>query len=169
MARVRTLSPAELDDYLCTAGRRRWGWGEVDCFLFVADWVERVTGVDCAGEYRGAYASEREARRLIKLNAGPVAFAGALLARAGYVETAGPQAGDVALVRVAFGCGVSPSRNLVFPGMTEKASAPQRRVVFGPVGAILRRPGFWAVKPSDAPGLVFANFPVIQAWTLPHD
>jgi len=160
--------PAELsallDGYLCEAGRRRWSWGDVDCFLFVADWIERITGIDCAGEYRGAYTTSREARRLIKDNGGPVAFADVLLARAGCVATKSPQQCDVALVRVRFAQATEAGRLV----MSSAATTRPTRTVFGPIGAICRRPGLWAVKPADAPGLVFGDFPLIQAWALPH-
>jgi hypothetical protein len=167
MAGVRALS-APFDEYLCAAGRRHWAWGEIDCFLFVADWVERITGIDCAGDYRGTYTSEREARRLIKDNGGPIAFADALLGRAGCVATEHPKAGDVALVRLVFGRGAVPQASLVFPRLVEDVLPPRRRIILGPVGAICRRPQLWAVKPSDAPGLAFGNFPVIRAWALPN-
>jgi hypothetical protein len=41
-------------------------WGSNDCGLFAADNKLALTGVDPAADLRGRYASEREARRLLR-------------------------------------------------------------------------------------------------------
>lgn len=41
-------------------------WGRNDCALFAADCVLTATGFDPAAEFRGKYATEREALRLLK-------------------------------------------------------------------------------------------------------
>lgn len=138
---------AELDRYVHAAMARRWAWGEVDCFLFVADWVERATGLDPAGVWRGAYTTEREARRLMKRHGGPLALAARGLAAAGCAATTAPGRGDVALVRV-------PLKEW------------RGRLIVVPVGAICLRGGLWMVRVRD--GLVFRNFGVLQAWGVPH-
>jgi len=45
-----------------------FSWGRSDCALFVAGWVERVTGVDYAEAWRGRYRSAAGAQKQIKLH-----------------------------------------------------------------------------------------------------
>lgn len=137
-----------LPAYLREAGRRPFRWGELDCFLFVADWVERATGIDPAGEYRGAYTNMREGRNIIRDNGGPMRFAGELIGRSGCRETGRPVRGDVGLVRAAF------------------ARRRRGRVILVPVGAICLRENMWAIKSAGVPALAFGAFPVLQAWTF---
>lgn len=49
--------------------QRPWEWGVQDCTIWVADWCVVRWGVDPAAAFRGAYATESEAVRLIR-NAG---------------------------------------------------------------------------------------------------
>jgi hypothetical protein len=137
----------ELRAYLAEAGRRPFRWGECDCFLFAADWVLRVTGRDPAGAWRGGYADERTARRLMKAHGGPLALAQGLLAAAGCEETKTPGIGDVALVKISVRRG--------------------RWLIAVPAGAILVRADMWAVKCAGA-SLAIGRFPLIRAWTLPN-
>lgn len=134
--------------YLSEAGRERFVWGELDCFLFVADWVEQITRRDPAGAYRGAYTSSRQGRNIIKANGGALRFAHALLTQVGCEQTEAPEIGDVALVRVA----------LALRG---------RRVIFVPAGAICNRASMWTIK-SHGASLTCGNFPVIRAWKVCH-
>jgi hypothetical protein len=137
-----------LKQYLSEVGRQQFLWGELDCFLFVADWVEQITRRDPAGAYRGAYTNSREGRNIIKANGGALQFAHTLLTRAGCVRTETAEIGDVALVRVAL-------------------LARGKRVIFVPTGAICIRPNMWAIK-SHGASLTCGDFPVIRAWKLNH-
>lgn len=141
-----------LKTYLGSAGRSPFAWAECDCYLFVADWVERVTGVDPAGEYRGAYTTSREARNIIRQHGGPLVFADALLARAGCERIIASVAdvGDVALVQVAL-----------------KVIANKNKVIMVPVGAIKVKDGLWAVKTTGAT-LTIGDFAVLRAWAVPR-
>lgn len=141
-----------LSDYLSRAGRKAFVWGDLDCFLFVADWVERMTGIDPAGEYRGAYDDQRQARNVIKRNGGVMQLADALLARAGCKVTDAPSCGDVALVRAGFR--YRPRGRLA------------SKIVFVPVGAICVRASMWAIKPADGAALAMGNFPIMRAWAV---
>lgn len=42
-------------------------WGESDCCLWVADIAKEMTGIDPAAPWRGEYASEEEAMKLMPL------------------------------------------------------------------------------------------------------
>lgn len=136
-----------LTAYLAQAGRKPFAWGELDCFLFAADWIERVTGIDPSGEYRGAYTNAREARNLMQREGGAVSFVHALMRRAGLSPTVEPVLGDVALVRAAF--------------VRHRA-----RIILVPVGAIFVREKMWAIKSAGASSITIGDFPVMQAWSL---
>lgn len=135
-----------LKAYLAEAGRKQFAWGDVDCFLFVADWVERRTGVDPAGVWRGAYTNPHEARNIVRRNGDALRFADHLLTKAGCMRTEQPDIGDVALVRAAL-------------------SGRRKKIIFIPVGAIMVRAGMWAIK-SAGKSLTVGNFPVIRAWSI---
>jgi hypothetical protein len=45
-------------------------WGQNDCCLFAADWVERCTGFDPAAELRGKYSSALSAARILEKHGG---------------------------------------------------------------------------------------------------
>lgn len=57
---------ARLLDYITRHFRSKLVYGEMDCALFAAGAVEAMTGVDLASEYRGAYGSFRDGRKLLK-------------------------------------------------------------------------------------------------------
>jgi hypothetical protein len=56
----------KLDQYLDEKFDTPFEWGTHDCALFAANWIELLTGVDVAGEYRGKYDSELGAYKLIR-------------------------------------------------------------------------------------------------------
>lgn len=55
-----------LTDFLKAAAARPFSWGEHDCLLFAADWVRRMTGVDCAAPHRGKYKTARGAAGVLR-------------------------------------------------------------------------------------------------------
>jgi len=55
-----------LRTYLAEHRTEPFEWGKNDCMLFVADCIERMTGVDVAESLRGAYSDEQGARDVIK-------------------------------------------------------------------------------------------------------
>lgn len=140
-----TLISDPLSAFLSAAGRRRWCWGELDCFLFVADWVELCTGRDPAGPFRGAYESERQARTILRLAGGPLALATERLGAIGLSPMDAPQRGDVGLVRVGMCFG--------------------RRVALVPAGAVCVASDKWAVK-TTGQSMTIGSFPVLAAWSL---
>ena len=42
-----------------------FAWGENDCVLWCAEWINTVTGEDYAKEFRAKYSTEAEAQRLL--------------------------------------------------------------------------------------------------------
>lgn len=60
---------ADLARFLGENQARAFSWGEFDCVLFAAAWVERMTGQDFVKEYRG-YKTKRGAISRLKKVAG---------------------------------------------------------------------------------------------------
>jgi hypothetical protein len=56
--------PAGLRGYLEDTRTKRFSYGVWDCCLFAAGWIQIVTGVDPAAEFRG-YTSQKEAYKIV--------------------------------------------------------------------------------------------------------
>lgn len=88
---------AEINRWLTVPFR----WGECDCMLVLADWVERQTGIDPARDLRLTYHDRSSCQRETRFLTDPLGvttrcFEGV----AGLARTGAPVAGDVAVVRV---------------------------------------------------------------------
>lgn len=55
-----------LIEYLESCRQRRFEYGVYDCAIFVADWVQIVTGKDYAKKYRGKYTTQEAGLKKIK-------------------------------------------------------------------------------------------------------
>ena len=55
-----------LDEFIFKRKRSSFRYGKNDCCLFVADAIERMTGVDPAEKFRGQYKTKSEAYDLLK-------------------------------------------------------------------------------------------------------
>ena len=55
-----------LDERLSRAREGAFAWGERDCALWCAEWVLECTGKDLGAAWRGKYATERGAARLMR-------------------------------------------------------------------------------------------------------
>lgn len=95
-----TISLAE---YLLSASRRPFQWGQCDCCMFAADWVHAMRGFDPADILRGSYTSEAEAALIIMREGGMRAFAISRLASIGLLETKKPTEGDIGIVKATDG------------------------------------------------------------------
>lgn len=130
--------------YLDELARRPWVWGECDCTMAVAGWIELITGRDPLRKYRGAYSTPDEAKRTAKLAGGFLPALGELFDRAGLERTQDFEEGDVAAVNA---------------GLHERFILPV-------VGAILaiRCGSLWVVKARR--GIVGREFNVIHGWRV---
>lgn len=54
-------------------------WGQTDCCMFVANWVEALTGKDYAEPYRGKYSDQIGAMRILAEHGGMVKFIESML------------------------------------------------------------------------------------------
>lgn len=97
--------PTLLDQYIEETRARAFQWGKLDCVTFAANWRMIVTGRDPMPNLRGAYATEREALRLIsKLGCDGLESLGSHLF--GEPDPLGPKfagRGDIVLARGAIG------------------------------------------------------------------
>lgn len=143
-----TVHGASLADYLASLRNRKWQPGELDCGVFMADWVKLVCGVDPIADVRGTYSSERQFRNILRREGGFETSCASRLGRAGYVETSSPSAGDLMVV-------LSPYA--VRRGKTQ----------YRPAGAICVSETMRAVITSDL-GVVIAgelHLPMVKGWT----
>lgn len=62
--------PARLATFIEARRERAFSWGDSDCCLFVCDAIEAMTGTDPGVRWRGLYASEKSARRVLRDNGG---------------------------------------------------------------------------------------------------
>jgi hypothetical protein len=130
--------------YLDELSSMPWRWGECDCTMVVATWIERITGVDPLKSYRGTYHTPLEARRTAKLAGGFLPALGELFDGAGLERTQDFETGDVAAVNA---------------GLHERYIMP----VVGCVLAI-RFGNLWVCKAHR--GIVGRPFQVITGWRL---
>ena len=109
-----------------------FAWGAHDCALFAADGVAAVTGVDPAAPYRGTYADEAGADRLVADHGGFDLFMDAAFTRAGLVACPVEWAhrGDVCLVDYGNqrSMGVVLGGSVAVPGVNGLAFLPHRLV-----------------------------------------
>lgn len=146
----KTQGMAEaLADYLRLIAARPFKPGSLDCCIFMADWIFRVTGKDPIADRRGSYSTEREYRQLLRAEGGFVAACGARALAAGLHETEAPKAGDVLLVDAP-------------------VAVRSGRVIRFPTGSICVSERMRSVVSSDC-GLVIAGIdalPTVKAWTF---
>jgi hypothetical protein len=78
-----TGEASPLAAFLRLAAARPVVWGQWDCHLWLADWVQAVRGCeDPAAGYRGRYATPLGAKRLLKREGGSFALMSRLAGRA---------------------------------------------------------------------------------------
>ena len=136
---------AALDAHLERAMNDLAFWGQGDCFLWPADWIERSGWPDPAGPWRGRYATALGAARIVRRAGGVEALWISRAIEIGLNPALRPVAGDVGLVE---------------HGTT--GAGPSLR---GRVGAICLGAGEWAT--STPAGLRFGYWPVLRAWRVP--
>lgn len=92
------MADLRLSDFLVAAAKRTFRFGEADCLLWMAPWVEARRGIDPAAELAGTYHSALGARRIVTRAGGMVALLDGLFAPLGIERTSSPVSGDVAVV-----------------------------------------------------------------------
>lgn len=87
-----------LGAFLSGVAARPFAWGGADCMTTAADWVLCRRGVDPAAEWRGSYASERGAARILARAGGLEALVMRTAFACGLEQTDAPRPGDVGVV-----------------------------------------------------------------------
>lgn len=133
-----------LPSFLEEMAAEPWVWGECDCTMAVASWIDRIIGVDPLWQYRGRYHTPEEARDTAKAAGGFLPTIGQLFDGAGLRRTQDFEDGDVAAVNA---------------GLHERFMLP----VVGCILAI-RFGDYWICKARR--GIVGRDFQVIHGWRL---
>lgn len=124
--------PERLAEFLAERTPRPFEWGEQDCVSLAADAAVVLTGRDPLATYRGQYADEAEAYRIVGED-GLAAFVGRLMAEFGAPEcpVSLAQRGDWALVTVGnhFVTGIVTGSYVAAPGVRRLAHVPLRHAV----------------------------------------
>lgn len=103
-----SLIAGRLPGFLGRASRTPFVWGGHDCLLWLADWLLQIEHPDAAAQWRGHYATQLGAARILRRHGGLVGLVDAGVA--GLLDrTNDPHAGDIAVVRVLTGRGPSES------------------------------------------------------------
>jgi Domain of unknown function (DUF6950) len=140
-----------LSDYLASLRGRRWQIGALDCGVFMADWVLRLTGRDPIADVRGRYRSQHQLLAILRREGGFERSCAKRLAAVGFVATDQPGAGDIVAVLAPYAM---------------RRGKLQRR----PAGGICVAADLTAVVTSDI-GVVIAGrqrLPRLGAWTCDH-
>lgn len=87
-----------LDDYLAAAMAAPWRWGQMDCCMFAARWIEAATGYAGLVQNGARYADARGALRIIRRAGGLVPLVDLEMQRGGFRRTASPEAGDIGVI-----------------------------------------------------------------------
>lgn len=143
------MKPANLADYLASLRHRRWRPGQLDCGVFMADWVVALCGRDPIADVRGTYTTEKQFLRIVRREGGFEVACAARLMRAGFRETGAAAAGDLMTVLAPF-------------------ARRRDRILRRPTGAIAVSETLRAVITSDL-GVVIADqvaLPTLKVWTL---
>jgi hypothetical protein len=98
-----------LTAYLRACAGKRFAYGELDCGLFLADWIELVRGFDPAADLRGRYRRLADVPGIDRLG-GLLTVLSDLARASGLRTTRKPVAGDVALIAIAEGPAVGAIR-----------------------------------------------------------
>lgn len=95
----------KLTSYLRQKATSRFSWGELDCAIFVADWVELLSGSDPMPDYRGKYYNVEEAHELLSGGDGLVGVVNCCAERAGMLRVSDDsyRVGDIAVIRLLIG------------------------------------------------------------------
>lgn len=93
--------PTRLSEFIEARRERAFSWGDSDCCLFVCDAIEAMSGADPGARWRGLYASEKGARRVLRDNGGVAGIATLVLGQAVPAALAGR--GDVVQIDTPHG------------------------------------------------------------------
>lgn len=89
---------ADLEAFITAAASRAFTWGELDCSLWVADWIVANGHPDPAAQLRGTYATEAACAALLADAGGLEALCTDQFTRIGLLPLTVPLAGAVGVI-----------------------------------------------------------------------
>lgn len=149
---TRQVETDALDEFLQEAGNRPWSWRDVNCALWVADWIVGATGRDPAHAFRHRANTADEWKALLDREGGFAPIIGEAMDTAGFARTGSPRRGDVMMVSAPIAlCGRMP----VVGAIAGICVAPSRGEEQWPLGVA-----------RSLRGLVYQRFALIAAWSV---
>jgi len=134
--RTKLGKPTALASYLSEAAAEPFEWGHHDCCTFIAGWAKRVTGLDPAAPWRGAYCSEAMAEAIVRQGGGLGPVLHAALKPQGWVAVTGCAPGDISVVEAPTPRGKRLVAS-IFAGRGKFAMLTQRGLVAAQVPFLL--------------------------------
>lgn len=127
--------PERLAELIAERRERRFEWGIHDCCMFAADAVKAMTGHDPAAPFRGTYASQEEASRILENAGGVIALVEATFGLGNRIPAKFAKRGDLVFVDTNHGpaIGVVASDHAVFAapeGLAQVAVSRCRDVAY---------------------------------------
>lgn len=91
---------ADLAVHQRVGNTRPFEYGQMDCSMWAASWVQQQTGVDLATDWRGQYSTEAEYRRLLLAEGGIVRVVARAMKRLGAkrIPPADAHPGDIGII-----------------------------------------------------------------------
>jgi hypothetical protein len=94
------LGADPLSRFLNRAAETPFQWGEHDCLLWLADWIDERRGIDPASELRGKYSTILQAARIVREAGGMERLVDISTRAAGLSRATSGARGDIAIVQV---------------------------------------------------------------------
>ena len=95
------LGTDPLTRFLNRAAATPFEWGQFDCLLWLADWIEERRGIDPADSLRGKYCSMLQAARIVREAGGMERLVDITTRPVGLSRATEGARGDIAVVQVA--------------------------------------------------------------------
>jgi hypothetical protein len=142
MARIST----PLGDYLASLAKKRWQPGVLDCGVFMADWVVRMTGRDPIADVRGTYSTREEYEAILDREGGFLKSSARRLRAMGFSRVKAAREGDIVVVASP---SIEEGREVRKPTGAIAVSETQRAVITSDLGIVI----------AGEPGL-----PMLRVW-----
>jgi hypothetical protein len=135
-----------LDDYLDTAMRQPWQWGQMDCCAFAGGWIVAATGIDPFESWRGSYRSSGAAKRALYRAGGLLQAVRDAMRGGGFQECEDERHGDICV-------------------MLHQAARDDMRVAGGSV--LIRYSHFWVARALNGiAGLDVPPEKIVARWRV---
>lgn len=124
--------PRHLADFIETRRHVPFAWGSQDCCTFASDAVLAIYGVDPMAEFRGQYATGKEAVKIMGGSDMLLDFANGVMLRAGFAEMPPEFAGQgdpVCVMLRRMTCGIHLGNVVAAPGQNGLVFLPPTEIL----------------------------------------